>query len=290
MRRILLTGAGKKSFIGRSLKEMLSEQYEVFAPSHAALDLLDFDAVQRYTTENKIEVLVHSAIHVPIFNGAADEYINDMRMFLHLEKVSRDMFKMIYFGSGAEFDKRYDITMVKEESFGKTIPITDYGFAKYTMNTIARHSKNIYNLRLFGIFGPYELYQYKFISNLCCRAVLGLPIKVRQDCNFDFIYIDDLHQPVQWCIEGSPSYRDYNLCHGTPYRLTEIAAMVKEVAGISQETIVISEGNNLDYTANNARLVEDMNHQWKITPLYNAVEKLYKYYYDNKSLIDHSIL
>ena len=138
MKRILITGAGAKSFVGRNLKEALADKYEVFAPPHKELELLDYDALENYVVQNKIDAIVHSAIHVPMFNGAEKEFYNDMQMFLNIEKISRRVEKVLYFGSGAEFDKRYDITMVKEEDLGKTIPVSEYGMAKYTMNKIAQ--------------------------------------------------------------------------------------------------------------------------------------------------------
>ncbi len=42
MMRVLVTGAS--GFIGRNLKEQLAPEFEVLAPDHGVLDLLDEDA------------------------------------------------------------------------------------------------------------------------------------------------------------------------------------------------------------------------------------------------------
>ncbi|MEG1932010.1 MAG: NAD(P)-dependent oxidoreductase, partial [Pygmaiobacter sp.] len=229
MKNILITGT--RGFVGRHLKESFLGQYCVFAPLHSELELLDYNALENYVKENQIEVIVHAAIHVPMFNGAEKEFFNDMQMFLNLEKISHHIEKMIYFGSGAEFDKRFDISLVKEDELGRSIPRSEYGLAKYAMNTIARRSDNIYNLRLFGIFGKYELWNVKFLSNLCCKAVFDLPLTVRKECYFDFLSVEDLPVIVAWFINNKPNWHDYNVCYGQQFRLTELAQMVRQVSG-----------------------------------------------------------
>ncbi len=287
MKKILITGG--TGFVGRNLQEQLSDRYEIFAPSHKELELLDYDALEQYVTEHGINSIVHSAIHVPMFNGAEKEFFNDMQMFANLEKISHRVEKLLYFGSGAEFDKRYDIDMVKEEEIGKTIPTSEYGLAKYTMNLIARQSKNIYNLRLFGIFGKYELWNIKFLSGLCCKALFDLPLTVRKDCRFDFFAIEDLGEIVSWFLENQPQYHDYNICQGKPYYLTELAQIVRKVSGKDLTIQLLSDERNVDYCADNTRLRSQIS-DIQITPLEKSIEKLYNYYASNRDLIDVEIL
>lgn len=287
MKKVLITGG--TGFVGRNLKEKLAGQYEIFSPPHRELDLLDYDALERYVADNQIDVIIHGAIHVPMFNGAQNEFFNDMQMFANMEKISHRVEKLLYFGSGAEFDKRFDISMVREEELGKTIPVSEYGLAKYTMNLIARQSKNIYNLRLFGIFGKYELWNIKFLSGLCCKAMFDLPLTVRKDCYFDFLYIDDLAPVVTWFIENTPRWHDYNVCHGKQYRLTELAHMVKAVSGTSAPVTLLSEERNVDYSADNARLRSEIP-GLQITPIEDALKQLYRYYEENCHMIDEAVL
>ena len=285
MKRVLITGASRRGFIGRNLKEALGGQYELFTPTHAELELLDTDQVARYVEKNRIEAIVHGAVHVPEFNGLENEYYNDMLMFWNLHRLSGSVEKILYFGSGAEYDKRGHIRMAKETDIPSVLPVSQYGLAKYTMNHIARTSGNIYNLRLFGIFGKYELWQIKFISNLCCKAVFNLPLSVRAECMFDFLYIEDLPAIISWFLENKPAYHDYNVCHGVPYPLTKLAEMVREISGKPLAIHLKSPRRNLDYTGDNARLrgeIKDL----RITPMRDAVAELYRYYQEHKELID----
>lgn len=287
MKRILITGGS--GFVGRNLREALSGRYEIFAPSHRELELLDYAALESYVLSHRIDVIIHAAIHVPMFNGAEKEFFNDMQMFANMEKISRRVEKLLYFGSGAEFDKRYDISMVREEDFGRSIPVTEYGLAKYSMNLLARRSENIYNLRLFGIFGKYELWNIKFLSGLCCKALFDLPLSVRRDCYFDFLYIEDLPEIVSWFIENKPAHHDYNIAHGVQYKLTELAAMVREVSGRDLPVTLLSDERNVDYSADNARLRAEIP-ALRITPMQEALRELYAYYEKNRSMLDRDTL
>jgi GDP-L-fucose synthase len=211
-------------------------------------------------------------------------------MYFNLERLSRNLDKIIYFGSGAEFDKRYDITMVSEDDIGKRIPADGYGFAKYIMTQYARKSDNIYCLRLFGIFGKYENWTYKFISNLCCKAIYDLPLTIRRECRFDYIYIDDLSDVIEWMLENQPRYHDYNFTFGKPVLLTELAELVLKAADKKLDVIMLdSNGRSNDYTAGNERLKGEL--PWFMpTALESAIEKLYQYYDSHRNEIDYDVL
>ena len=128
-----------------------------------------------------------------------------------------------------------------------------------------------------GIFGKYEHWQSKFISNLCCKAMYDLPLRIRQDCMFDYLYVDDLVPIVIWFLEHEPRFHDYNVCTGRPVSLREIADVVLEISGKALPVEVAKEGWNLAYTASCGRLEAEMGplelHSFK-----DAVAELYAYY------------
>ncbi len=287
MKRILLTGGN--GFIGRNLLEGLKADFQLFAPRRTELDLLEYPALATYIKQNRIEQIIHAAVHVPMMHGEEHEYYNDMRMFLNIEKISSEVEKVLYFGSGAEYDKRFDICMAKEEEIGCSIPTSEYGLAKYTMNLLARASKNMYNLRLFGVFGKYELWEIKFLSNLCCKAVFNLPLTVRSDCYFDFLPVECLVEATRWFIVNPPRFHDYNVCMGRQYRLLELAQMVCGVSGKNLPIQLLSEEKNRDYSASNARLLAEAP-ELAVCSMKEALGRLYGYYEGNQNLINKDVL
>lgn len=289
MKRILLTGAGPHGFIGRNLALALREQYEVFTPSSQELNLCDYDALAQYADKHRIGMVIHGALQNVTSVGYENAMLHDLQMFYNIEKLAGQLDKVLYFGSGAEFDKRFPMEQIRETELGRSVPVDYYGLEKYVMALHARASRNIYNLRLFGIFGKYEEWQSKFISNLCCKAVYGLPLTVRQNCMFDFLYIDDLAPVVIWFLEHQPQYHDYNVCTGRPVELVSIAKTVLEVSGKQLPITVAKEGWNLAYTADSGRLMEEMG-GIRLLSMRDAVAELYSYYKRCQTEISYSEL
>lgn len=289
MRRILLTGAGPHGFIGRNLAPALRERYEILTPSSRELNLCDYECLARYVEEHRVDTVIHGAVQNVLRTGAEDVMLHDLQMFYNIDKLSGQLDKILYFGSGAEFDKRFPMELIREEELGRSVPTWYYGLEKYIMALHTRKSQNIYNLRLFGIFGKYEHWQSKFISNLCCKAMYDLPLSIRQNCMFDYLYVEDLAPVVVWFLDHTPKFHDYNVCTGGPVSLREIADVVLKGSGKTLPVVVAKEGWNLPYTADNSRLTAEMG-PLRLHDLEDAVTELYSYYQTHRDEISYSEL
>lgn len=289
MKNVLLTGAGPRGFIGRNIAPALKEKYNLFTPGSKELDLCDYERVERYIEENRIDAVVHGAAQSQIHTGMGDILQHDLQMFYHLDKISEKLEKVLFFGSGAAFDKRFPEDMITEDEIGRSVPAEYYGLSKYIMAVHAKHSEKMYDLRLFGVYGPHEYWQTKFISNLCCKAMYDLPLSIRQNCMFDYLFIEDLPQIVCWFLEHEPKYHDYNVCTGMPVDLLTIAHLVNQVSGKDLPITVLKEGWNNSYTASPERLFSEMG-EVKLTTIEDGIRKLYRFYCEHKDEIPYDVL
>lgn len=288
MMKILLTGGS--GFVGRNVKEYFEERYEVYAPTSRELDCLNEDAVRSHLQTHYYDVVFHFAVYGDGIDRSKDgskifEY--NMRIFLNFAKHSELFGKMIYTGSGAEYDKNYPIQMVTEEELTKrTVPIDQYGLMKYTVNQLIEKNDNIYNLRLFGIFGKYEYWKTKYISNLCCKSLKGLPLSLRKNCYFDYLWIDDFCRMLEKFLElDKPMYHSYNAVRGEKIDLLSLAHVVNEIAEVKQDIIVCQNGYANEYTASNARIMREIP-DMVFTDIRKSVEELYEWYRKHQEEID----
>lgn len=287
--KILLTGGS--GFVGRNVKEYLKEKgYSVYAPTSKELDCLDEESVKKYLLSTQYDIVLHFAVYGDGIKRTVDntkvlEY--NLRIFHNFARYSELYGKMIYSGSGAEYDKRYPIQMVRETDLSShSIPMDQYGLMKYTANQIIECSSNIYNLRLFGIFGKYENWRVRYISNLCCKSLKGIPLALRKNCYFDYLWIDDFCHMLERFIKlEKPAYHTYNTVRGERIDLYSLAEMVNEISENAQSIITCQEGFANEYTASNDRILQEIP-DMVFTDMKDAVRELYLWYKTHMDIID----
>lgn len=287
--RILLTGGS--GFVGRNVKEyFVNRGGDVHAPSSKELNCLDEKMVEECLKNGHYDVVLHFAVYGDGVDKRKDgmkvlEY--NLRMFQNFY-VHADLFgKMIYTGSGAEYDKRYPIISVSEDDLkNHLIPVDQYGLMKRTVNSMIEQSRNIYNLRLFGIFGKYEYWQTKYISNLCCKSLKGLPLTMRKNCHFDYLWIDDFCRLLEMFIQvREPKYHVYNAVSGKKVSLYDIAVIINGITDEKKDILICSEGWANEYTADNKRIKEELP-DWEVTDIHKTITELYKWYREHIEEID----
>jgi GDP-L-fucose synthase len=290
-KKVLITGSG--GFIGRNLNEQLVDCYAITAPTHSDLDLADAVVVREYLEKGGFDVILHCATHNATRNSTKDisqTLENNLRYFSNLARCNDLFGKMIYFGSGAEYDKPNAPKCVDEDFFGRYVPSDAYGFSKYISSLIAEGKGNIYNLVVFGCFGKYEDWEIRFISNACAKAVHGMDITINQNVAFDYLHIDDLVKVVRHFIEAEElAFKRYNVCTGVVIGLHTLAELVREVSGKHIGIIVKQEGMGREYSGSNARLLEEIG-QFNFTDLRQSIKELYGWYEENKDSINKQLL
>ncbi|MFZ2950551.1 MAG: NAD(P)-dependent oxidoreductase [Desulfuromonadaceae bacterium] len=287
--RIFLTGGS--GFIGKNIIELLGERYDILAPGSRELDLSDEVAVEDYFRKNEIDIVVHSAVR-PGHRNAKDPsnqlYLNT-RMFFNIIRNSDRFKRLISLGSGAVYDVRNNIAKVKEDYFDTHVPADEHGFSKYI---IAKHMEKLdyaVKLRVFGVFGKYEDYTIRFITNAICKAICDLPITIRQNRRFDYLYIDDLMPVLEHFIHKPAIFSAYNVTPDKAVDLYTIAGMVRARSGKELPIIVSEPGMGPEYSGDNGRLRAEIP-GLDFTPLVEAIDRLYGWYEEHFREIDREKL
>lgn len=271
MKNILFTGS--TGFLGRTLVPELKKKYYLYTPTRKELNLLDLNSMKEYVAKNNIDIVIHAAIPnlLPGSDDSQETLLkNSLQMFMNLHYIRKNLEKIIYFGSGAEFDKSAPVILRREGDF-HAVPQNDYGLAKYIMNQLCTSSDNIYNLRIFGCYGPTDA-NFKLITYAIRCCLKKEPILLNQNCVFDYMYVMDLIPVLEFFIENTPSWHEYNVCTGVRKEIVEICELIKEKLHVSVPVIIKKEGLNHEYTGSNLRLLEEMP-SFRFTDLEKGIEK-----------------
>ena len=202
-------------------------------------------------------------------------------MFFNVIKSNQYYRKLINFGSGAEYDKTRSIEKVKETNFGERIPTDDYGLFKYTCSKILEHyDKPAVNLRIFGMFGKYEDHRYRFISYAILRNLKNLPITMKQNVYFDYMFIDDFVRIVDYFINNDSKEKVFNIGTGKKIDLVTIAKKINRVADKKTKIIIAKPKLKNEYTCNNKKLMRELG-QFTFMDFDTSLKKLYFWYKKN---------
>lgn len=273
MKKILLTGS--TGFIGRNVLPALRDKYDVVAPKRSDLNLLDHNEIKAFLEKGNFDVVLQCANPNPVKNPACDKiesmFEDSMRIFYNFYNNRSLYNKMIYIGSGAEYGKTGEIKLARESDVGKRIPKDTYGLAKIYMNELALKSENIYNLRIFGCYGPYD-HSSKFLTHVinCCQN--KEKITIRQNCFFDYIHVTDVAKAMIYMMENKLKYHDYNVCSGKRIELTEIAEKIKKFMCSDSEIEVQKKGYNNEYTGSNERFLNETNGKIKFMDIDTGIK------------------
>jgi GDP-L-fucose synthase len=289
MKSILITGAG--GFVGRNLAEYLPGRgYKVHPFTHRELELSDESAVIQKLTDIDPEIIIHCATvggsrKTGYDAGLTDIVSKNLRMFFNLARSLKPGTRLITMGSGAEYDKRRALSKIREENFDAYVPADGYGYAKYVISKYVEKTENITCLRIFGLYGKYEDYTFKFISNAIVKNLLGLPIVINQNVRFDYLWAGDFCRLVERFIGIKPEYRHYNITPTESIDLVSLAEIVNAAGKTKSAIKVLNPGLNREYTGGNARLLRELP-GFKFTPYAAAVKELYDHYSANPRKLD----
>jgi UDP-glucose 4-epimerase len=272
MKILILGGTG---FIGKNLKEVYTEKtnHSVLAPTRQELNLYNDQDCRNYLKANKPDYVIHAAVDIT----SAE---NSLVSFFNIYNNSNFFGHLLQIGSGAEYDRRNYKPKMTESYFGNSIPVDTYGLAKYMIARVLEDSdpNKFKNLRIFGIYGKYEDYSRRFISNNICRALSGLNISINKDMLFDYISVEDLSNLVINHFDNLFKLSEvaYNFCNKNPKYLSDIAKILCEK--LDQDDFVIKHKDiNPEYSGDPLKIL-NLIPDFKYINFNNSIDNLINYY------------
>lgn len=277
MKKIIILGA--KGFIGKNLCQFFDnkEKYQVFPLSRVEVDFTDLESLTSKIKDISPNYIIHSAVSLENFE-------NNIRMFYALENVASLVDKIILIGSGAEYISARYKPVMKEDYFPQepVYPVDIYTLSKYTISKLlsTSNANNIYNLRVFGIYGPYEDFQRRLISNNLVRNLNNMPLQYNRNVAFDYLYIDDFLSAIDRFLSlEKPLQNTYNLCVGKAYKFKEIMETIADVVGIDYSNIILNDSSPSNYEySGDPTLIENEIGKIEQTKLVDAITNLYSWY------------
>jgi GDP-L-fucose synthase len=251
MKKILITGA--KGFLGKSLVNSLpKEKYQVVALPRELLDISNSHQVNEWFSKNKVDFVIHTAVK----GGRRgqpdnlDQFATNINMHNNLCNISDRVEGIFIFGSGAEFDRRTDISKVKEENIYLQTPQDFYGLAKNLITKdVIEKRENFFSFRLFGCFGILEA-ENRLIKSLI-RGIKNQSItEIDGEKEMDFFYVEDVSRAIQFYIDANSRKdlpRDINLVYNKKYTLKEVSDLVESELD-KNKNLKINKNKVMNYT------------------------------------------
>lgn len=274
IKNIFITGAN--GFIGKNLKEFLSVKYNLLTPNSKELNLLDETKVKKYFKDNKIDFVIHCANRGGL-RGTVDSQnvvTDNLKMFDNLcENMTNQ--RMIFFGSGAQYDKNRNLKKIKENDFGKNIPKDYYGYSKYLITKKILEMKNVLNLTIFGCYGKYELLS-RFPSYAINQNLKKEDIVINQNVFFDYLYIDDLCKVVECFINNKPESKIINVTPIKSIDLFSVSNIINEIGTYESKIVIKNKNLNYEYTGDNFVLLQEIKN-FEFTSYDKGINNLYDF-------------
>ena len=274
MQKVLLTGSG--GFVGKNLKPFLeSKGFEVLAPRSKDFDFSDLKTVKKIVADFNPDIFILAGfygINTPV--PPQDIFEKNLQILQNFISVSTG--KPIFtFGSGAEFDKSSNIILANDENWANTPPADLYGRAKYLISQEIKKYPNVWNLRLFGVYGPNEA-NTRFITHAIHCVLQNKPITIRQNVYFSYLEVGDLCRLVYNFIQNRPKHKFINMVPPTKVDLITLANIVNKIAGTNQPVIIAKEGLANEYTGNPINLLKEVP-DFNFTSLEIGIKRLYEF-------------
>tara|TARA_B100000674_G_C37969536_1_gene976249 strand:+ start:3401 stop:4264 length:864 start_codon:yes stop_codon:yes gene_type:complete len=285
--RILIAGAN--GFLGKNIRDYFHrhDHYKVNYITRSDLDLTDRLSLSDYCRLNKPDLLLHVAVSL-------NDFSNNILMYYALEACAPYCANIIMIGSGAEYSHQRYKSLMSEDYFDPLEPPSNnnpYHTSKHLISRLHANSSisNIFNFRVFGLYGPYEDYSRRLISNNIFNFIQTGRMAASANHSFDYLYVDDLISAVLHFVNYSstPLFNTYNVCSGRSDSFHSILSEVIISLGGSESSIDIPQlASSLDYSGNNSRFQLEFSYSIPQTSYAVAARKIKDWLLSDPSILN----
>lgn len=286
MKRVFLTGS--EGFVGRNLLEALSRRndFVLCFPKQCDVDLTDSADVARCLDAFHPDLIIHSATSNTVGKGYDSNVCEqNLRMFFNLLR-HRPQGCLIYtLCSGSSYNRENWAEKMTEDYLGVHIPADSQGFSKFVIASYAKHLEDVVTLRLFGIFGKYEDYRYKFISNTITKRLAGLDVTLFRDAIYDYLDVTDFCSIIEQLFNRNVRTGDFNVTPDDSIKLSQVIETVDHCLGINKGYQIANPGLGKTYTGCNKKLRAILDN-FQFSPIEVSIRRLVSHYTNNRQEID----
>lgn len=290
MKKILLTGS--EGFVGRHLCESLANRadFQLSCPKQLEVNLTNSLEVAHYIESFQPDVIIHSATS----NTVGKDYNSDvceqnLRMFFNLLRHRPNDCAIYSLCSGSSYNRENWQEKMEEEYLGTYIPSDGQGFSKFVISSYARHLSDVVILRLFGIFGEYEDYRYKFISNTIAKRLIGQAVTLHKNAVYDYLDVSDFCAIMHKLIDQNIRSGEFNVTPDHSTSLSQIIETIDHCLGTERPYKITNPGYGTPYTGSNKKLKSTLANL-TFLPMKESIDRLIGYYRKNIELIDRKAL
>lgn len=222
--KVLVTGGG--GYIANSLFKSLANKYEVSVVGRQDFDLTAFEAVNKFFQGKYFDVVIHCAVQGG--NRLRQETFGDMDVnlaaYYNLLQHRPHYYKLIHFGSGAEF----------------TSPQSPYGLSKAVISKSMSQIENFFNIRIYAVFDENEL-DRRFIKSCIKNYIHHQPMLIHENKRMTFFYMQDLITLVQHYIDAPSKNlnKEVDCSYEHNHTLLEVAQMINNLSEHKVEIEVV---------------------------------------------------
>ena len=275
MEKIFITGG--TGFIAGHLTNAFKDEASIIAPPHGDLDASDAAQVRDCLRKHAPDLIFHCATQGGLRGvaDAPDTMQKNLAMLDNLLRFKKDSARLVFFSSGAMYDKSRNLQKIKESDLGKCVPRDLYGLSKMKAALSLRNRKDALCLTIFGCYGIGER-ETRFPTYAVSRVLKKEPVVIRQNVVFDYLFIDDLIKIVRTLKKQFPADNILNATPTQSVSLTEIAETVNSFAEEKSDIRVLNAAAGNAYTGDNALLLKNCPNL-TFTPYVQGLRALYDF-------------